>query len=800
MSKNGKINYPDGNDDREDIQWFENHERQSKHLERLNNEDILNYIKDVEQNCRLEVSSGDEDYAGIKKFSDCSVRCSGTRFRSLRKVKSNLMSGKNKSMALKREGKRSSDRNATSACGYCCSARKSHFRGDPELAVRENSRRGLGSLAKSIYQRPNLSRDSYKYGESSPRLYGWYSRKNHRTWPAVTERASLEVTEDWSRNATRDSRINRSEDGKSAKAHASQLSRENKFDDSCYINIYPNIAANERMVERDSHYRESKHREETRMRKLHEGSGVGDFENQLVNKIYSDRDGVLPYQTSLQNKGYKDRSSGCYYPVKSAQPISWNFTSRPDRLTSTRLSETSSLLQGQTSQRENEMAPPLKAFNSITGTSIDRSYQRETNRKNNTNRQRRRPDILGDREWCYRRSLLRESEKLCEVAATHEAKQWHFCRCENAERDETVDCSKYCRRPENANDLRLQRENTYGPGPTSERNDYAAAILRGTSPKSVRSDEEESEIYLSMEEDSPNEDNRAFDVYDDATDLRDLKPHVSFLNDRARRDPSEVAREYKKFSNDLKSSQEETSRKKIDARYPADKEFSSATRTPGKTACECREPFHDPPAACLIGSCTCVRRDGDPKRNNDSRTFDTVYCCCDHSCSSSTSHDEKDPVKKLESFCERVKAVNQDIFHRPSKSVHRDASSVAREHEQNQSEFSTQRTGRRARSAEREWLTDPARLRLEKPRRSHSGANLEKILIYPPRGEGGPPLTLYKRSSNISCRVKGDADAGFRYSVTYVQKFVSPSWMPTPSMEVPSRELNKEYDCSADYD
>ncbi len=68
MSKNGKIDYLDDNDDREDIQWFENYEKyiKTKHLERLKNEDILNYIKDVEQNCRLEISSGDEDYAGTK--------------------------------------------------------------------------------------------------------------------------------------------------------------------------------------------------------------------------------------------------------------------------------------------------------------------------------------------------------------------------------------------------------------------------------------------------------------------------------------------------------------------------------------------------------------------------------------------------------------------------------------------------------------------------------------------------------------------------------------------------------------
>jgi len=78
---------------------------------------------------------------------------------------------------------------------------------------------------------------------------------------------------------------------------------------------------------------------------------------------------------------------------------------------------------------------------------------------------------------------------------------------------------------------------------------------------------------------------------------------------------------------------------------------------------------------------------------------------------------------------------------------------------------------------------DPAAVRLGRSRHDGSKTNLDRIFIYPPRGEIGPPLTLYKGSSNINCRVKGDADTGFRYSVTYVQKFVSPTWMPGAEVE-----------------
>lgn len=501
MSKNGKIDYPGGNDDRKDIQWFENYEKHSKtkHLERLKNEDILNYIKDVERNCRLEVNSGDEDYAGTKKSSNCSVRCLGTRFRSFKKIKSRV-SRKNKNMALKRERKQFSSHNPTDACNYCCSARQSYFHGNSNFAARENYRKDLSPSTKSFYQHPNLSRYSYKYRESSPTFYGLYSRKT-KTWPAATEVASLEVTEDWSQNAIRDSTISKSKitEGKS-KVHTFKSLRGKKLSDSCYTNYPPN----EKTTERNSRYRNCEHGEETRMGKLSEESDASNFENQQpLNKIYSGRDATFSYQAPLQNK--RRSASGCHYPVRrSKQTTSSGLNSRSNRLMASARPETSSLLQGRTSQWENEVGPPLKASSSIMEASIDRSYQREADRKNNTDQRRRRPNILGDRQSSCYRSLFRESGKLCKVLPTSENKQWLGCY-ENVEPDETADCSKYyycC--PENANNfIQLQRENTRRPIPINKRVNYTAA----TNWKSVQSrelsrynNEDESEINLSMEE------------------------------------------------------------------------------------------------------------------------------------------------------------------------------------------------------------------------------------------------------------------------------------------------------------
>nr|XP_033332742.1 uncharacterized protein LOC117224138 [Megalopta genalis] len=65
---------------------------------------------------------------------------------------------------------------------------------------------------------------------------------------------------------------------------------------------------------------------------------------------------------------------------------------------------------------------------------------------------------------------------------------------------------------------------------------------------------------------------------------------------------------------------------------------------------------------------------------------------------------------------------------------------------------------------------------LVKPMNNVGKARSRKVLVYPPRGQAGPPLTLYKSSSNIDCVVDGSPRNGFRYSVTYVQTFRSSFW------------------------
>lgn len=843
MSKNGKANYTNGSENQKDIQWFKNYEKHSKtnHFENLKNKDILNYIKDIQQNCRLEVSSGDEDYAGTKRSSNCSVRNSGTRLKLFKKVKSKVNSKKNKNVAaLEKKIKRSSSRNNMDTCNYCCPSQNSHFCSN-DLTVHENSGKYLSTAAKKSayrYLKPSSKGNSYKYRESSPRFYGSYSR-GHQTWPTVAKMNNLEVIKDRSQGIAPESRINGSRiiDRKSTKIHTLKSLRRKKFDKSTYSSVAPSS----KKTRKKNHIDEQKI--DTQMRQLNKNkeNNISDFTNQQsFNKFYSGRSAAhksaeLPYQASLKNGGQRGHYNSRYrYPVKkSRQPTSWGLNSRSNRLTG--MPETSSLRR--TSRGENEVGSPLKASSSIMGTLIDRNYQRvrELKYKNNMDRQRE-PDILRERgSSCYcRPGFLREPGKLCEVVRINENKQWLGCCCENVEQDETVDCSRYCRCPENVNDsawrdYRPQYESIRRSNGTSKRINYTEReIAREMLPESMHSQSADTRKFdfnlskadlrhettyddFTFDRSETIFDNIRRNDYNGKVESEESKPHVSL--------PDDSTQEYK-LSNDLKNGREETmktrkTRKKATGRYTSGKELSFETgKTPRKIAsrnysrlrhdtaesmCECKEPFHDPPAACLAGSCTCIGNSEIAERSdsNSPRKIPTVYCCC----SSSSFHDETDPVKKLESFCEKVKAVNQNVFRKTSRSAFSNAMrtnaqrySYGASDEQNRSEISTETITRVSRPTEEEWLTDPTRLRFGKPKHSRGKTSLEKILIYPPRGEVGPPLTLYKQSSNINCRVKGDVNTGFRYSVTYVQKFVSPSWMPSFSPET-----DEECGCSADY-
>lgn len=113
-------------------------------------------------------------------------------------------------------------------------------------------------------------------------------------------------------------------------------------------------------------------------------------------------------------------------------------------------------------------------------------------------------------------------------------------------------------------------------------------------------------------------------------------------------------------------------------------------------------------------------------------------------------------------------------------------------------------------AASRRLSSKLANVRVVKPKDAYGKTNLKKILVYPPRGESGPPLTLYKNTSNIDCSVRGNTRDGFQYTVTYIQKFASPVWCveedelssfsnaePINVTAIPSGR--RSYNCSGDF-
>lgn len=814
MSKNKKIDQSYNKDNQENVHWLKSYKEDYKtdDLKSLKNKDILNYIKDIKEKCRLEVSSGDEDYAGTKRSSDCSVRFSDTKFRPSRKGKSKILSKRNKNAVSREKRMKRFSTRFTNSCNYCCSSQKSSFCKKHVLTNKENSEMKINTFVKSIRHYPISSskQNSHKY-EPSPKFYGSYSRRDHKMWPSVTKRTSFEVVQ----NAIPDSTVNesRSTNRKKFATNVRTSLHRRRLGDSTYANIYSNITCAERQ-QRDPYYR--KRAKDTQMIERLE-SDISDFTaQQPLDEFHSDGDTTdklaHSYLTTSRKKRYKEYpyTFRYRYPVRrSGQPTSWDPSSRSNRLSAWPLEISS---QKRALQLRRKVGFPLRASSSIIGTSINRSYRRtqeEPNRYKTDTNQRRREHISGVRGPSYYLrpkttdrlyKMTRESSCFKDVGQ-EEIKCSEKCCCCSENLKESIQRNYPPQRESGkCREVRIGKLISYADRETEE------ALSK---PKHSRNNDEAASDFDLLEEDSRGEtvtyDKSAFDRSDEAKNyndkIEDSEPGVSLPDDRVYRE----RRLNDEFNNRLR--EEQKSRGKISRG-----EFSREIKTSEKLAlrdssrydvaefmCNCREPFHDFPA-CLAGSCTCIKNNEDAEKDDSDSWVSTVCSCCCCCCSSSaSSYGEKDPVKKLESFCEKVKAMNQDMFDKPLTYYDAARTNTQRYYDggdrRNQSATGNRTAGQG--SIEGKWLENPLCRRLARPK--YDRTKLEKILIYPPQGETGLPLTLYKKSSNINCRVKGEANAGFRYTVTYVQKFVSPLWTPDLPSEVPSQEIDEECDCSADY-
>jgi len=779
--------------DGEDIQWFENYEKHGKsgeHSDSLKKEDILNYIKDIERNCHLEMNSGDEDYADTKRSSNCSARCPRARFRSSksRSLRSRPTSRRNKSANSVRRKVKSNPLNARDTRSYSRSSQTPRFSGNADLAVNSTDFRENLNTARSAYSN---KRGSYNHQESSPRFYGWYSRKDRKMWPMMTKMTSFEIVTDRSGTFNRQISSSNISERRSLLPNGFEFPRnEMELNASIHSNIAPNEKARVKNLPRKNH------RKIRCSSRCNDQGDAGGFANQRrVDEFRIDRDA---YSADLLHRNSRNSScaSGYRYPVReSAQPPSSSRNCLCNKLTRPRLTEMRSRRRALRRRDEEEVS--VEATGSITGW-IDGAY-RESWHRNNTDQWRREP-------CCREPDFLRESERLRKVA--HDPRDKLSLGLEDAELDE--------RAMDRSAPKKVYRYDSW----LEERETLGEILYK--SRQSWNDHEEPLDFDLPIGECLRRKDacdeismfdgiifnGRVHDYDDGAQDLEGSEP---LLSDDCMSYTYTNARKYEECATscDLENNQAKTLRERA-RRLPVDKEFSPETRTQLRdrrkppcdtveSACECRELFFRPPATCLaVGFCSCSEDNDNSRRKDDNDDDDSARqvtsegpccyycycssCCYDRSKSNQSFHGKADRStlrEPLRSSC----AMRSDAQHRR----------VRREINERDESGS----GSEEAAIGREWPMNPT-VRLGRPRHDRSKTNLNRILIYPPRGQVGPPLTLYKGSSNINCRVKGDADTGFRYSVTYVQKFVSPTWMPGAPPEVET-EGCEEYECSADH-
>jgi len=773
MSKDEeKVERKDGADG-EDIQWFENYEKYGKsgeHSDSLKKEDILNYIKDIERNCRLEMNSGDEDYADTKKSSNCKARCPRARFRSSKVLRSRATSRRNKSANSLGRKVKPNPLNATDARSYSRSSQTPRFSGNhADLAVNSADFRENLNAAGSAYSN---KRRLYNHQKSSPRFYCWYSRKDRKTWPVTTEMTSFEIITD--RSGTADRQIS-----SSSISEKGSLGLLRKFEfprkemDELDASIHSNIASNEQA--RVKNLPRKDHRKIMCSLGCNDQGDAGGLANQRrVDEFYIDRDAYpadLLHRNS-RNESCKGPCASRYHYSESAQP-SWSQNCPCNKQTTPRLAEMRS--RRRALRRKDEEEAPVEATGSITGW-IDGAYQ-ESWHRNNTDQWRREP-------CCREPDFLKESGRLRKVA--HNRRDKLPLGLEDAVLNEGA-MDRTTPRKVNRRDFWLRERETLGEVLYKSRQswndheepfDFDPLIGEYSWRKDTRDKISMFDEIIFSEHD-----------YDDeAQDLEDSEPHA--LDDCICMD--EIARKYEELSRDLENNRVKVLRKRT-RRLPAD--VSPERRTPRlrdrrklpcdtvESACECREPFFRSPATCLaVGFCSCSEDNdswqNDDKDDNDSSREVTTEGSC---CYCSTYCHDRNKNNSNQSLHGKANRFTPRELLRFSRATRSDAQRRRARHEINEQDES----GSSSEEAVigREWPMDPAAVRLGRSRHDGSKTNLDRIFIYPPRGEIGPPLTLYKGSSNINCRVKGDADTGFRYSVTYVQKFVSPTWMPGAEVE-----------------
>ncbi|XP_063973994.1 uncharacterized protein LOC135160847 [Diachasmimorpha longicaudata] len=374
-----------------------------------------------------------------------------------------------------------------------------------------------------------------------------------------------------------------------------------------------------------------------------------------------------------------------------------------------------------------------------------------------------------------------QTQKLCSMLKTREAKRFIGCTCIND--DWNPSCTIECKCPESPVDI-SGRTYSMASKKSTVRNDNAR------SPDKDRHDE--SSCSCSSPERSPSP----------KPNLQDHQPPVPPPNDRKKHDEhwKKINDNYRILSAHLKSIRREIEavekpaeifRKKITGQYTA-KEISSDVRA--------REYNLDRKncwqSQRIDRSCQHPTRQNPPKAIT---AMQPKFPRSDHS-EPPSSH-QNDP--RFSPSHLRKYGKNKDVPCRISRCECKPESKprtklavgelekIGGEHRK--FDRKNLRRNRQKPGIRRHDFSLP---RIVPVNKEGKGRDENRMMIYPPKDQVGCPLTLYKSGSFVNCSVEQVDDIGFKYDVSYVQRYVSRLWQPE---EYSEHKINSDYLSTDDY-
>ncbi|XP_015127756.1 uncharacterized protein LOC107048842 [Diachasma alloeum] len=388
------------------------------------------------------------------------------------------------------------------------------------------------------------------------------------------------------------------------------------------------------------------------------------------------------------------------------------------------------------------------------------------------------------------------TQKLCSMLKTREAKRISGCTCIND--DWNPSCSIDCRCPESPIDI---------SGRTYSKASKKSTLTNDNAKGPDEDHQAESSCSCSSPDQSPSP----------KLNLRDLRPTVAAPGDWRKYGEhlKKFSDEYRLLSSHLKSIRREleaakkpgeTFRKRITRRYP-NKEFSFEVRSTGdnshrKNTSTCLEPER------IDRSCQCPNPQDLPKaitamqpkfRRPD---LSDPLCSCQKAAmrpkfldspegSNHKNHRRQEGGKSKVFACKTSRCDCKPEAKAKAKSVAEDLDKIGDDNDK-----FDQKKLRRSRQKRRIRRHDFSLPRIVPVNRDGRSRDENRMMIYPPKDQVGCPLTLYKSGSFVNCSVEQVDDVGFKYDVSYIQRYVSRPWQPG---EYSEPDVKSDYLSTDDY-